>query len=95
MSNIDTNMYGCERYKFKGFGEYKLPIEARVNEICEQTKKEFPDVDNYFIWICAVDFVMYDEMKIERDSEAGKKLYEDFVNERDKVIYSCVQLENI
>ena len=40
------------------------------------TKKEFPDLDNYFIWVCAVDYVMYDEMKIERDTDAGKDIYD-------------------
>ncbi len=36
---------------------YKLPIEERVNEIMEATKKEYPNIDNYLLWLCAVDYV--------------------------------------
>ena len=32
---------------------------------------------------------------MDRDSEAGKTLYEDFINERNKTIYNCVKLENV
>ena len=96
MAKVESNnMYGYERYKFKGLGEYKLPIEKRVNELCEQTKKEYPEMDNYFIWLCAVDYVMYDEMKIERDSDAGKDLHESFIAERNNTTYNCVKLENV
>ncbi len=47
-----------ERAKFEGFGTYKLPIEERVNEIIEATKKEYPNVDNYLLWLCSVDYVL-------------------------------------
>ena len=47
-----------DRAKFEGFGTYKLPIEERVNEIMEATKKEYPNVDNYLLWLCAVDYVL-------------------------------------
>ena len=97
MAKVDNNnnMYGHERYKFKGLGEYKLPIEKRVNEICEMTKKEFPEMDNYLLWVIAVDYVMFDEMKLEKDTEAGKELYDSFINERNNTTYNCVKLENI
>ena len=61
MAKVDNNIYEHERYKFKGLGEYKLPIEKRVNEICEMTKKEYPEMDNYLVWVCAVDYVMFDD----------------------------------
>ena len=44
----EKTIYDVERAKFEGFGTYKLPIEERVNEIMEATKKEYPNVDNYF-----------------------------------------------
>ena len=40
MTELQT-IYDCERAKFNGFGTYTLPIEERVNEIIEMTKKEF------------------------------------------------------
>ena len=40
----EKTIYDCERAKFEGFGTYKLPIEERVNEIMEATKKEYPNI---------------------------------------------------
>ena len=56
MSELKT-IYDCERAKFNWFGTYKLPIEERVNEIMEMTKKEYPTIDNYLLWVCAVEYV--------------------------------------
>ena len=42
----------------KVFGTYKLPVEERVNEIMEATKKEYPNVDNFLLWLCSVDYVL-------------------------------------
>ncbi len=50
--------YDVERAKFNEFGTYKLPIEERDNEIIEATKKEYPNMDNYLLWLCAVDYVL-------------------------------------
>jgi hypothetical protein len=41
----EKTIYDVERAKFEGFGTYKLPIEERVNEIMEATKKEYPNVE--------------------------------------------------
>ena len=38
----EKSVFDVERAKFGGFGTYKLPIEERVNEIMEATKKEYP-----------------------------------------------------
>ena len=38
------SVFDVERAKFEGFGTYKLPIEERVNEIMEATKKEYPNI---------------------------------------------------
>ena len=32
--------------------------EGRINGLIELTKNEFPTLDNYFIWLMAVDYVM-------------------------------------
>lgn len=47
-SELQT-IYDWTRAKFNGFGIYKLPIEERVNELIELTKKEYPNMDNYLI----------------------------------------------
>ena len=46
----DKTIYGHERNKFKGFGEYTNQIlkdnEKRINELVEMTKLEYPQIDN-------------------------------------------------
>jgi hypothetical protein len=92
MAECET-VYGVERAKFKGFGEYKIPIENRVNEILELTKKEYPNVDNYLLWLCAVDYVL-DEMGLKKDSDEGTQLYEKYLKERKTFIYNTVSVED-
>ena len=94
----DKTIYGYEKQKFKGFGEYNNDIlkehEKRINELIELTKNEFPDVDNYFIWLCAVDYVM-EELRLKKDDlNIGKNQNEQYLNERDKLIYTSVILNN-
>ena len=59
--NVRYTIYGYEKQKFKGFGEHNNNLlkenEERINELIELTKNEFPTLDKYFIWLCAVDYV--------------------------------------
>ena len=87
------SVFDVERAKFEGFGTYKLPIEERVNEIIEATKKEYPNIDNYLLWVCAVDCVL-EENGLKRDNEDGLKLYEQYVNQRKIFIYNTVKIED-
>ena len=87
------SVFDVERAKFEGFGTYKLPIEERVNEIMEATKKEYPNIDNYLLWVCAVDCVL-EEKGLKRDNEDGFKLYEQYVNQRKIFIYNTVKIED-
>jgi hypothetical protein len=87
------SVFDVERAKFEGFGTYKLPIEERVNEIIEATKKEYPNIDNYLLWVCAVDCVL-EEKGLKRDNEDGLKLYEQYVNQRKIFIYNTVKIED-
>ena len=81
----EKTIYDVERAKFNGFGTYKLPIEERVNEIIEATKKEYPNMDNYLLWLCAVDYVL---------EEKGRfKMYEEYIKERKIFIYNSVRVE--
>jgi hypothetical protein len=94
--DYDNNtIYNYPRNKFKGFGEYENPIlkdnEARINELVEMTKKEYPTIDNYLIWLMAVDYMM-EELGIKEDKNIGKSLYEESLRERNKLIYDSVQL---
>ena len=89
----DKNVYGYTRSKFNGFGSYgKYDIEERVNEIVEATKKEYPTLDNYMIWLMATDYVLIDELKIDINEEEGKKIHDEFLKERTNLIYNSVQL---
>ena len=91
MSELQT-IYDYERAKFNGFGTYKLPIEERVNEIMEITKKEYPTIDNYLLWVCAVDYVL-EEKGLKKDNENGVKMYEEYVKQRKTFIYNTVHVE--
>ena len=88
----DKTIYGYEKQKFKGFGEYNNEIlkehEGRINELIELTKNEVPDIDNYFIWLCAVDYVM-EELGLKNDN-LGKEQYEQYLIEKNKLIYNSV-----
>jgi hypothetical protein len=88
----EETIYGVDRAKFDGFGKYKLPIEKRVNEILELTKKEYPEMDNFLMWLCAVDFVM-DEMGLKKDCDEGQIFYEKYLKERKTFIYQGVSVE--
>ena len=92
----DKTVYGHERNKFKGFDEYTNQIlkdnEKRINELVEMTKLEYPQIDNYFLWLISVDFVM-EELGIKNNTVLGKSLYEDFLKERKTFIYNSVDLK--
>ena len=92
MSEKNT-VYEVERAKFDGFGKYKLPIENRVNEILELTKSEYPNIDNYLLWLCAVDFVL-EEMGLKKESDEGTQLYEKYLKERKIFLYNNVNVES-
>ncbi len=89
----EKTVYEVERAKFDGFGAYKLPIEKRVNEILELTKNEYPNVDNYLLWLCAVDFVL-EEMGLKKESDEGTQMYEKYLKERKIFIYNNVSVES-
>lgn len=92
MTESET-VYGLDRAKFEGFGKYKLDIENRVNEILELTKKEYPNVDNYLLWLCAVDYVL-EEMGLKKETDEGTQLYEKYLKERKTFIYNTVSVED-
>ena len=88
-------VYGYEKNKFKGFGEYSNEIlkenEGRINELVELTKQEYPTIDSYFIWMAAVDYMM-EELNIKKDTDEGKSMYDNFLKERNKTVYNSVEL---
>jgi hypothetical protein len=96
LNDNNETVYGYERNKFKGFGEYTNELlkehEGRINDLVELTKQEFPTMDNYLIWLCAVDYMM-EELNIKTDNNFGKIMYDDFLKERNKFIYNSVELK--
>ncbi len=89
----NKTVYGYEKNKFKGFGDYSNELlkknEGRINELVELTKADFPNVDNYLIWMAAVDY-MIEELNIKVDNSSGKQLHEDYLIERNKTIYNNI-----
>lgn len=90
---MSETVFDVPRAKFEGFGTYKLPIEERVNELIEMVKKEYPTMDNYLIWLCAVDFVL-EEKGLKKDNENGAKMYEEYIKQRKTFIYNSVNVED-
>ena len=91
----NKTVYGYEKNKFKGFGEYNNELlkenEGRINELVELTKQEYPTMDCYLIWMAAVDYMM-EELNIKNDTDLGKSMYDDFLKERNKTVYNSVEL---
>ena len=92
----NKTVYCCEKNIFKGFGDYSNELlkenEKRINELVELTKQEYPTMDNYLIWLLAVDYMM-EELNIKVDNTSGKQLYEDSMKERNKTLYNSVELK--
>ena len=92
----NKTVYGYEKNRFKGFGEYNNELlkehEGRINELVELTKQEYPTMDNYFIWLCAVDYMM-EELNIKNDTSSGKSMFNDCLKERNTFIYNSVELK--
>ncbi len=84
LNDNNETVYGYERNSFKGFGEYTnewlKEHEGRINDLVELTKQEFPTIDSYFIWLCAVDYMM-EELNIKKDN-SGKDMYDAFLKEK-------------
>jgi hypothetical protein len=49
-------------------------------------------MDNYFIWLAAVDYMM-EELNIKNDSNSGKSMFNDCLKERNTFIYNSVELK--
>jgi hypothetical protein len=81
----EKTIYDVERARFENFGTYKLPIEERVNEIMKATKKEYPNIDNYVLWLCAVDYVL-EEKGLKKDNQDGVKMYENTLS-KERYLY--------
>jgi len=81
----EKTIYDVERAKFNGFGTYKLPIEERVNEIIEATKKEYPNMDNYLLWLCAVDYVL-EEKGLKKIMMKGLKCMKN-ISKKERYLY--------
>ena len=92
----NKTVYGYKKNRFKGFGEYNNELlkehEGRINELVELTKQEYPTMDNYFLWLCAVDYMM-EELNIKNDSISGKSMFNDCLKERNTFIYNSVELK--
>jgi hypothetical protein len=85
-----------KKNKFTGFGDYSHELikenERRINELVELTEQEYPTMDNYLIWICAVDY-MIEELNIKVDNSSGKQLNDDSMKKRNKTVYNSVELK--
>ena len=89
LNDNNETVYGYERNKFKGFGEYTNELlkehEGRINDLVELTKQEYPTIDNYLIWLCAVDYMM-EELNLKKEN-SGKNMYDDFLKERNLLYF--------
>ena len=56
ITSDNKNLSVAQRAEFEGFGKYKIPLKEG-NEILERIKNDYPKIDNYLLWRCAVDYV--------------------------------------
>jgi hypothetical protein len=70
--------------------------ENRVNELVELSLKQFPNTDKYLIWVCAVDYVMREEMKLNIDDEIIKSTVDNIYNSRNenKYVFENITLKD-
>ena len=70
--------------------------ENRVNELVELSLKQFPNVDKYFLWVCAVDYVMKEEMKLNIDDEDIKLKVDEIYSSRNenKYVFENITLKD-
>ena len=70
--------------------------ENRVNELVELSLKQFPNVDKYLIWVCAVDYVMKEEMKLNIDDEDIKLKVDEIYTSRNenKYVFENITLKD-
>lgn len=70
--------------------------ENRVNELVELSLKQFPNVDKYFLWVCAVDYVLKEEMKLDIDDEDIKLKVDEIYNSRNenKYVFENITLKD-
>lgn len=70
--------------------------ENRVNELVELSLKQFPNIDKYFLWVCAVDYVMKEEMKLNIDDEDIKLKVDEIYNSRNenKYVFENITLKD-
>ena len=57
----------------------------------EAAKKEYPNIDNYLLWLCAVDYVI-EENGFKKDNDEGAKMYEEYIKQRKIFIYNTVNV---
>jgi len=98
MDNNNNTIYGYEKQKFKGFGEYNNNVlkenENLINSLIELIKNEHPTMDNYFIWLCVVDYVMEENGIKNNNLNIAQEQYENYLNENNKLIYDSVILKD-
>ncbi len=49
-------------------------------------------MDNYYLWVCAVDYVL-EERGLKKDNNEGSKMYEEYMKERKIFIDNSVKAE--
>ena len=89
----DSEVFGHERAKFEGFGNYKYDIKERVNELMELTKKEMPHMDNYLLWLCTLDYIIREELKLDINETEAEEFYKKFQDQKETFIYNNVKIE--
>jgi hypothetical protein len=69
----------------------ELVNEARIKELLELCKKEQPQMDSYWLWLCCVDFHIREELKM--DPPARSDLITIFEKERETLLYENIKIE--
>ena len=65
--------------------------EGRIKELLELCKKDHPQMDPYWLWLCCVDFHIKDELKMDPPKKEELKII--FEEESKKILYENIKIE--
>ncbi len=65
--------------------------EDRIKELLELCKKDQPQMDHYWLWLCCVDFHIKDELKMDPPKKEELKII--FEEESKKILYENIKIE--
>ena len=68
-------------------------MKVKLMNKWNNVKKEFPNIDNYLLWVCACDYMM-EELGIKNENNEWEEVHKKVVEERKNTLYETLELNN-